>query len=322
MPESGGDGVRPITKSGENEVISPDRGKLALLVIWWVGGLLVLVIVSLLIVWFVNRPDTVPIDTAKLLENAAGTEDKIKLLAALKPLVETPASVSAQSAKDLTQLLLTALLPLFGAWVGTVLAYYFSREGFESASRAQLQLMKQLPLIERLRQFRVSDRMVPRERMDVLCLNEEQVASPESVALQKLLDVLKKRTVTRLPILGPRGEFFCLVHNSLKDRFIAAKAVDLAANGEVVKLAELRLADLLAMPNDGGDATTYPTFGDLAKRAVAFACADKTLADAKEAMDHISGCQDVFVTRTGAPEEPVLGWLTNVEFAKAAETFA
>ena len=89
-----------------------------------------------------------------------------------------------------------------------------------------------------------------------------------------------------------------------------------------MKLNELTLAGLLAMPNDGGDAATYPTFGDMAKKAVAFACADKTLADAKEAMDRMPGCQDVFVTRTGAPDEPVVGWLTNVEFAKAAETFA
>lgn len=317
MTESGGDAARPINKSDKDEVSSPDRGKLARLVMWWVGWLLFMVILGLLIVWFVNRPDTVQIDTVRVLESATSTEDKINLLAAVKQLVETPATVSAQSAKDLTQLLLTALLPLFGAWVGTVLAYYFSREGFESASRAQLQLMK-LSLMDRLRQFRVSDRMVPRERMDVLCLSEDQVARPESVELQKLLDVLKKRAVTRLPILGPRGEFFCLVHNSLKDRFITTKVI----KGEAVKLEELTLADLLAMPNDGGNVETYPTFGDLAKKAVAFACADKTLADAKEAMDRVFGCQDVFVTRTGAPEEPVVGWLTNVAFAKAAETFS
>jgi len=313
-----------MTEAGDGPS-GPDRGRLARLVMWWVGGLLVAIIIGLFAVWFVNRIDTGPIDTAKLLELLANAtvEEKLKLLPALKPLVETPAGVAAQSAKDLTQLLLTALLPLFGAWVGTVLAYYFSREGFESASRAQLQLMKQLSLMDRLRQFRVSDRMVLRERMDVLCLNDDQLAKPENVELQKLLDVLNKPAVTRLPILGPRGQFFCLVHNSLKDRFIAAKAIELAGQGEAVKLDKLTLADLLAMSNKGaGNEAAYPTFGDLAKKAVAFACADKTLADAKEAMDRIPGCQDVFVTRTGAPDEPVVGWLTNVEFAKAAETFA
>ena len=89
-----------------------------------------------------------------------------------------------------------------------------------------------------------------------------------------------------------------------------------------MKIAELNLKHLLEMPNDGGDVAIYPKFGDLAKKAVAFVCADKTLADAKEAMDRVTGCQDVFVTRTGAPDEPIVGWVTNVEFAKAAETFA
>lgn len=35
----------------------------------------------------------------------------------------------------LLQTLLTALLPLFGAWLGTVLTHYYSREAYELASR-------------------------------------------------------------------------------------------------------------------------------------------------------------------------------------------
>ena len=38
--------------------------------------------------------------------------------------------------KDTTQLLLSSLLPLFGTWVGTLLAFYFSRENFKAAAES------------------------------------------------------------------------------------------------------------------------------------------------------------------------------------------
>ena len=36
--------------------------------------------------------------------------------------------------KATTQLLFSSLLPLFGSWVGTVLAYYFSKDNYEAAA--------------------------------------------------------------------------------------------------------------------------------------------------------------------------------------------
>jgi hypothetical protein len=45
---------------------------------------------------------------------------------------------------------------------------------------------------------------------------------------------------------------------------------------------------------------------------------DGTLADAKEKMMGLPGCQDVFVTATGQNTEPVLGWLTNADIATKA----
>lgn len=296
----------------------PNREGLARLVICGTGSLLALIIIGLFFLWYMASRDAVAIDVSKGLTG----NDLKEQVEALNKVLETKAHLTTQATKDMTQLLLTAVLPLFGAWVGTVLAYFFSREGFEAASRAQLQLIKQLPLLERLRQFKVPDRMVKRPDMDVLRLTEAEVKDPASVSLSRLLAVLQKPKRTRLPILGPEDRFFCLVHRSLKDRFVAAKAVQLAASGQPVEIAKLTLQDLLEMSNDGNDGTPYRSYGELARKAVAFVCVERTLADAKEAMDAVKSCQDVFVTRTGSPDEPVLGWLTNVEFAKAAETFS
>ena len=43
-----------------------------------------------------------------------------------------------------------------------------------------------------------------------------------------------------------------------------------------------------------------------------------TLADAKDAMESTPNCQDVFVTKNGKREKPVVGWLTNVRIAEHA----
>lgn len=36
-----------------------------------------------------------------------------------------------------------------------------------------------------------------------------------------------------------------------------------------------------------------------------------TLGQARDQMQRVSNCNDVFVTSSGNPDEPVLGWLTN-----------
>ena len=45
-------------------------------------------------------------------------------------------TATAGQESDTAKLLLSSILPLLGTWVGTVLAYYFAKENFESAARA------------------------------------------------------------------------------------------------------------------------------------------------------------------------------------------
>ena len=42
---------------------------------------------------------------------------------------------------EASQLVLTSILPLVGTWIGTVLAFYFAKDNFESASRATRESM-------------------------------------------------------------------------------------------------------------------------------------------------------------------------------------
>src|SRR5215216_1658496 len=60
---------------------------------------------------------------------------------------------------DRAQNVFNAVLPLFGTWVGTVLAYYFSRENFAAASDSTQQLVRDLKE-ERLNSTLVADVMI------------------------------------------------------------------------------------------------------------------------------------------------------------------
>ncbi len=49
----------------------------------------------------------------------------------------------------------------------------------------------------------------------------------------------------------------------------------------------------------------------LFKNSFGFVSPDATLAGAKQIMDKIPKCGDVFVTQTGKATEPIIGWVTD-----------
>jgi len=56
--------------------------------------------------------------------------------------------------------------------------------------------------------------------------------------------------------------------------------------------------------------------GDLVVKSISFIAENATLGQAKQVMEETPNCQDVFVTATGNPIEPIIGWLTNVDIQK------
>jgi len=62
-----------------------------------------------------------------------------------------------------------------------------------------------------------------------------------------------------------------------------------------------------------------PTIRDLFEKSFVTVPEDATLGEAKRAMEQTSGCQDVFLTRTGKRAEPIIGWLTNAIVLEHAE---
>jgi hypothetical protein len=194
--------------------------------------------------------------------------------------------------KDRAQLVFSAVLPVVGTWVGTVLAYYFSKENLDAATRSVTSIANQLSGDAKLRSRLVTTVMIPKSQMF-------SVQGPAaSVNLVQTLAALEQAAKgDRIPILDPSDAPLYVVHRSIVDRFISSKA----RTNPAPQLNTLTLQDMLNTPD----------LKPILEASVATVSEKATLADAKAAMDASKYCQDVFVTKAGTRNEAVAGWITN-----------
>jgi hypothetical protein len=99
-----------------------------------------------------------------------------------------------------------------------------------------------------------------------------------------------------LPILDKEERIKYMAHRSLFDKFIAQTAYD------DKKVANLTLDDLLS----------DPTFGEILRKSYCVVPETSSLGDAKNRMEKIANCSDIFITADGEPTSKVIGWVTDV----------
>ncbi len=83
---------------------------------------------------------------------------------------------------------LTVILPVLGAWVGTILAFYFTKENFEAANRSVREMVGQVSVRKDLRGISAKAVMVPRGSITDIRL--EQGKGEDTIHLDK--DVVPK----------------------------------------------------------------------------------------------------------------------------------
>ena len=205
-------------------------------------------------------------------------------------------------------LLLTSLLPLFGTWVGTVLAFYYTKENYEAASRGTLDAVRTVQ--QRLVATPVTGAMM--KRADVVSV-EVPVAGLGGTT-QASIDAAFKKTgangkpISRLLFLSAAGACVGILHrSSWTEMVLAGLTATPPVNATTGTLADyFKLAD-------------GPKYQNTITHTMAFVAQTKSLADAKAAMEAVPGCQDVMVTATGAPAEPVVGWISNVDISRLSQ---
>ncbi len=189
---------------------------------------------------------------------------------------------------------LSTVLPVIGTWVGTVLAFYFSKENLDSATRSVAAIAKQLTPDEKLRSQPVQTRMISRSQIAAV-----QRGPADQANLTKALEELKTAGKgDRIPVLDAQDVPLYVVHRSLVDKFLTDRALAGASSDDLKKLT---LKDMLGVKE----------LADVLNNSFDAVNENATLADAKAAMDAIDQCQDIFVTKGGTKKEPVLGWITN-----------
>jgi hypothetical protein len=96
---------------------------------------------------------------------------------------------------------LTTVLPVIGTWVGTVLAFYFSKENLDAATRSVATIARQLKPSARLKQIPAKDKMITRDQMFF------KIVPENSLKLLETLDELEKQKKgDRTPVLDAQNQ--------------------------------------------------------------------------------------------------------------------
>lgn len=205
-------------------------------------------------------------------------------------------------ATGLVEKFLFALLPMIGTWVGTVLAFYFTNDSFQTASN-QTRLTLSDAREARLRQIPVREAMVPVAKIEAIEADE-----PDWQTIffdTDVIDLVNKK-VGRIPILAKgRSRVHGVVHDSIVKAYAWQNRMAPEGGTKTKTLKEF-LED--------------PAVRDFFTHSLAFVGPDASLADVKRAMDAASTrgypCRDVFVTEDGTQTGKPLGLITNIDLEK------
>lgn len=231
--------------------------------------------------------------------SSADTETRTKLARLIVLLgiggvvvVSGVAILAADDRSATSQLVFTAVLPLLGTWVGTVLAFYFARENLAAATDSALALQGRAE-----KTTKVSSVMIPEAQFIAYDLGTTDTA--EVIELAQLYTKMQEVNPPsrRLPVRDASGAVLYAIHDSTLTAF--AESV-----GQTTSTLDKTLGDLLA----DGEYKQFVT-------ALGFVSENATVSEARKVMGTTKFCNDVFVTQSGKPEDRAVGWLTNTLLA-------
>jgi hypothetical protein len=218
------------------------------------------------------------------------------------------ALASDRQTPGMIRIVLVAVLPLIGTWVGTVLAFYFASHNLQVASAATREATEsaaRLAAISAQPTTLVDDVMIRNANITRVTLKAGQKA--DDVQLKDVLGGIRSLkggdSEGRTPIMDAQDHVFYIVHASVLSTYC---------------LSEGKTLDTL---DDADTITKLKTHADLAVliSAIEFVPTGATVADAKTKMKAKDKCADVFVTDDGTANGRVLGWLTNSDLAEVSE---
>src|SRR5262245_11898308 len=183
---------------------------------------------------------------------------------------------------DIAKYVLGVLLPVIGAWVGTVLAFYFGQVNFEAASKSAANLVRQLSPREKLQAQAAGKAMMKINEVTAFKIRPDKTEA--DITIRALIDEGFEKTSRALDNVFlfsmPKAEANMCIHRSTIDAFVAPKK-----RPSDVDESTLSLKDLLE------DAKLK----DYIVNSFLPLASDGTRADAKDLLDNNSQCLDILV---------------------------
>jgi len=195
------------------------------------------------------------------------------------------------------QFVFGSILPLMASWVGTVMAFYFSKDNFQAATQSVSDLARTVSGMEKLKAISARDKMRPVNQIRLEAVTQAQ---EDSTRLQDLMNKFSNRERMLIVSAVDSPVVRYLIYKAMVNEFLADCSLGTIAPGK--NATDLTLADLIRLS---------PVKAAMFKNSFDFVAVTATLADAKIAMDKIDKCNDIFVTQNGKPAEPILGWITD-----------
>jgi hypothetical protein len=218
-------------------------------------------------------------------------------------------------AKEIMQILFSTILPLLGTWIGTVLAFYFSRENFIAANESVANLVDKLTSDKKLATIKAKDIMIG---LNDLVYKEYPTGTDDSTLNLKtdFIDFINgsnpsNKKLSRIILLDENKVAKYVLHRSLIEGFVSDQFFEQATKEDAAAATSIftvTFADMKASANE--------RVQRVLANGVKFVREDGTLSDAKLLMKNTPECNDVFITKSGSPNEPVLGWITEKTIAE------
>jgi len=189
-----------------------------------------------------------------------------------------------------------AVVGLVGAWVGTILAFYFSKDNFEAASKATQDLVSQITGEQKLKSIPVEEAMIKLDKINYYKLEKKE----ELIKLESLIGEFKN--FNRLPVLNKDLHPVYIIHKSVINQFISEVALE-KHPGVPKNVKELTLQHFIDIESNLNQI----------KNGFVTVKSDVDLASAKKEMElNVKTlCSDIFVTEDGSSKSKVIGWITN-----------
>ena len=117
---------------------------------------------------------------------------------------------------EASTLVFNALLPVFGTWVGTLLAFYFSKENLDSATRNVNELTRVVTGLDRLKSVPALSKAIP---LSAIYIPKDPGSQEPLTNLQQIIDAMKKEGRQRLLVFRTGN---ATIRDAIRESRIAA----------------------------------------------------------------------------------------------------